>query len=166
MLEHQSPLKRLLDNLPQKGRLEWIGLRPVRRAAMKSVQECSVTEQCGLHGDHFSGSAGSKRQITLIQYEHLSVIAGCLGIQQILPELLRRNLVVSGINLLAFKEKRFTVGSVILEMTGLCHPCSRMEQTFGDGGYNAVRGHGGITAKVVQGGDMCIGDAVQIQTPT
>jgi MOSC domain-containing protein YiiM len=162
MIENKSPLSRLLANLPQKGRLEWIGIRPARLAMVNSVEACLVSTEAGLHGDHFSGSVGSKRQVTLIQYEHLPVIAGCLGVERVEPEQLRRNLVVSGINLLAFKQKQFRVGDVTLEMTGLCHPCSRMEKVFGDGGYNAVRGHGGITAKVIQGGELSIGDSVSL----
>ncbi len=67
---------------------------------------------------------------------------------------------VSGINLRALKDRRFQVGEAVLEATDDCHPCSRMEAILGPGGYNAVRGHGGITARVVEGGAVRIGDAV------
>jgi MOSC domain-containing protein YiiM len=68
--------------------------------------------------------------------------------------------VVQGINLLSLKEKQFKIGNVILETTGLCQPCSRMEMNLGTGGYNAMRGHGGITAKVVRAGTIAIDDEV------
>ena len=162
MLDKKSPLRSLLDNVPQQGKLDWIGLRTARHQLINEVAQCQVVQGQGLVGDHFSGSLQSKRQVTLIQAEHLPVIAACLGIAHVKPEQLRRNLVVSGINLLAFKNKQFSIGSVIFEMTGLCHPCSRMEQEFGLGGYNALRGHGGITARVVLGGEIKIGDCVSI----
>lgn len=117
----------------------------------------------GLIGDHRAlGESNPKnaRQVTLIQWEHFSVIASLLGLQRIDPELLRRNIAVSGINLLGLKNKRFRIGECELEGTGLCHPCSRMEEVFGPGGYNAVRGHGGLTARVIKGGEIAVGDTV------
>ncbi|MAA65377.1 MAG: MOSC domain-containing protein [Alteromonadaceae bacterium] len=155
-------LAHLLQQLPQTGRLEWIGIRPARGELMQRCAESTITVGGGLSGDRFKGRADSKRQVTLIQAEHLPVIASLLHRQTVGPELLRRNLVVSGLNLLALKGRQFRVGEVVLEMTGLCHPCSKMETTFGAGGYNAVRGHGGITAKVITGGQIRDGDSVQV----
>lgn len=98
--------------------------------------------------------------MTLIQAEHLPVIAALCGRAEVTPEALRRNLVISGLPLLALKDARFQIGEVILEGTGECHPCSRMEETLGEGGYNAVRGHGGLTARVIRGGLIREGDTL------
>jgi MOSC domain-containing protein YiiM len=114
----------------------------------------------GLTGDRFSGGKGSARQVTLVQHEHLDVIAACLGRDSIPPSMLRRNIVVSGINLLALKEKCFQIGDAVLEYTGLCQPCSNMERHLGEGGYNAMRGHGGITATVNKPGKVLLKDKV------
>ena len=154
-------MQELFDTLPQIGQIEWIGLRPEKRAALKEVQEVEVTEKEGLVGDHYSGRSG-KRQVTLIQKEHLDGVANILKIDSIDPGLTRRNIVVSGINLLALKDRKFKIGDVELEMTGICHPCSRMEENFGPGGYNAMRGHGGINAKVLKGGTISVGDEVKL----
>ena len=89
-------------------------------------------------------------------------MARILGKSEIPPELLRRNIVVSGINLLALKHQQFQVGEVLLETTEICAPCSRMEENFGAGGYNSMRGHGGITAKIIEGGQIKIGDVVKL----
>lgn len=153
-------VKELLAVIPQAGRLEWIGLRPAQRAPMRIVQEAMAEAGRGLIGDRYAESPGTKRQVTLIQAEHLAVVAALTGHAVIPPEWLRRNLVVSGVNLLALKDRPFRVGAVLLEGTGLCHPCSRMEEVLGSGGYNAMRGHGGITARVVEGGAVRVGDRV------
>jgi len=156
-----NTLDQLLDTLPQIGTVKWIGIRPARRSPVNSVDLVNATTEAGLEGDRYAGRSG-KRQVTLIQWEHLSVIAANLNIECVQPEALRRNIAISGINLLALKGKRFQVGSTMLEHTGLCHPCSFMEETFGLGGYNAVRGHGGITAKVIRPGIIRVGDTASV----
>lgn len=153
-------LRQLIETLPHRGLVEWIGLRPERRAPMKSVTGVYASPDYGLEGDRYAGRSGD-RHVTLIQAEHLAVIARLLGNDEpVAAEVLRRNLVVSGINLLALKGRTIAVGDAHLDVTGSCHPCSRMEETLGPGGYNAVRGHGGITARVLKGGRIAIGDPV------
>lgn len=155
-------IKTLLQILPQVGRVDWIGLRAERRSWPLAVSQVEAVAPHGLVGDHYQGSSGA-RAVTLIQAEHLAVVAQLLGRAEALdPHLLRRNIVVAGINLLALKNQRFKIGEAILEATGECHPCSRMEEQLGAGGYNAMRGHGGITARVVAPGLIRVGDAVAL----
>lgn len=152
----------LFEILPQVGQLEWIGLRPARMAELVSVQEAVAITGRGLEGDHKStGKVDSKRQVTLIQHEHLIAVAGMLHRPRVGPEEVRRNLVVSGVNLLALKGKPFRIGDVLLEFSGPCEPCARMEYNLGPGGFNAMRGHGGITAKVIEGGILRVHDPVR-----
>lgn len=150
-----------LQNLPQVGRLEWIGLAPARKAPHQAVEEVAAHPGTGLDGDHHAVSGRGKRQVTLIQQEHLPVIGALAHVERVVPGMLRRNLVVSGINLLALRDRRFAIGDVVLRGTGPCDPCSRMEAALGPGGLNAMRGHGGITAAVLDGGTLRLGAAVR-----
>ena len=153
-----SPLSlaELLQVFPYSGELMWIGLRPSKGEPMLKVDEVLVDTQSGLIGDRYQGNSG-RRQVTLLQYEHLAVLESMLG-QVIPPEVLRRNLLIKGVNLLALKNCQFKMGTAVFQMTGLCHPCSKMETKLGPGGYNAMRGHGGINAQVLQGGKISVGD--------
>ncbi len=159
-LNPASPLRTLMETFPCAGRLEWIGLRPARRAPLQSFNHVEVIADHGLAGDHKGSRPGGKRQVTLIQREHLEAVAKLLGRAAVDAALLRRNLVVSGINLLALHGECFRIGGVLFEGTGLCEPCSRMEEVLGVGGYNAMRGHGGIIARVLEGGVIALGDGV------
>lgn len=157
-----KPIKSLIDNLPQVGSLAWIGIRPVRKEPLKSLEKVDVSIEKGLEGDHFESKFSKKRQVTLIQQEHLSGVANMLSIEEVDPILTRRNLVIQGINLFALRDRKFSIGEVVFEGTGYCHPCSRMDENLGPGGYNAMRGHGGITAKVISGGTIHLGDDVKL----
>lgn len=151
----------LKATLPQTGKVQWIGIRPERRGEVQPQAAVEASVEAGLAGDH-NRRPGGKRQVTLIQAEHLQGVASMLGCEAIDPALTRRNIVVSGINLLALQGLRFEIGAALLEATGPCHPCSRMEENLGPGGYNAMRGHGGITAKVLRSGPIALGDAVRL----
>lgn len=150
-------IEELTGRFPRSGRVEWIGLRPARLAPVVSVANARALHT-GLEGDHREKEG--MRAVTLIQYEHLPAIAALAGLSEIDPALLRRNLAVSGINLLALKGRMFRVGRAVLKGTDICAPCSRMEAALGPGGYNAMRGHGGLCAAVIEEGEIKVGSEI------
>ena len=182
----QPNIRELTTKFAQSGQLQAIYCRPAR--GIMCVQTDCVTAIAGrgLKNDRASLTVSrntlslnlprsnrpvSNRQVTLIQAEHIAVISALMN-KTIDPAILRRNLVVSGINLLAakslFKDQpmHLIINDVILEITGPCEPCSKMEASIGIGAYNAMRGHGGVNAKVIMGGKLKPGDIVMCRVAT
>lgn len=166
-------LRALTAQFPIAGRLDAIWVRSERRGAMQALTGAHAEVGRGLHGDHRSTQLRSDperraREITLIQAEHIPLVAQWVGLSHLDAGALRRNLVISGINLLSlrspFADNRliWQLGDeVLLQITGPCDPCSRMEALLGSGGYNAMRGHGGLTAMLLRGGRLKVGDALK-----
>lgn len=145
------------------GRIEWIGTASASGDPLQSQDSCELVTNKGIVGEHHFRAAGnSTRQVTLIQHEHLSVIAALLKKEEIDPGHLRRNIVVSGINLAALRDQEFRIGDATLKGTGDCVPCKLMEANLGPGGYAAMLAHGGITSIVAEGGAIRIGDSVRV----
>ena len=150
----------LINSREFVGRVEWIGVASGRRKELQTPDFVDVMAGRGIVGEHHSGKVERPhRHVTLIQYEHFDVIARLLGRTEIDPGLLRRNIVVSGINLAALRLAEFSVGNVVLQGTGDCAPCALMDQTLGPGGYAAMVSHGGITATVESSGGQKCGSA-------
>lgn len=155
--------RELVEQHHATGSVRAIVVRPGRRVPARSVGSTRARAGRGLDGDrHAERAPGSARQVTLVQAEHLPAIAALAGIDQVDPADLRRNLVVSGLNLRATRDRRLQVGEAVLEVTGPCHPCSRMEEALGPGGFQAMRGHGGVTARVLVDGEVAVGDLVAV----
>lgn len=158
-------LKELLSTNTAVGRVDWIGIAAASKARIQTPESVRIVTG-GVEGDHHCRpKSSSKRQVTLIQAEHIPTVAAILRRAEIDPGLLRRNFVVSGINLAALKYQTFKIGSAILEGSGNCPPCSRMEENLGPGGYSAMLAHGGITAVVLSEGVVSVGDTVSVLFP-
>jgi MOSC domain-containing protein YiiM len=160
------PSPELLACVPQQGRVRWIGVRPASRADMIELEAVEARREAGLTGDHSRPGPRNARQVTLIQFEHLAVISTLMrrtDDQPITPAELRRNIVISGINLFSLKGRRFRIGQAIMETTGWCQPCAKLEERLGLGTFQAVRGHGGITARVLHSGIIRLDDSLRVE---
>ena len=149
------------NEYPIDGKVHWIGIRPSRNEEQIVLSTVDAIVGKGLKGDRYNGNSG-KRDVSIIQAEHLEIVGRLLGKSTIDPLQTRRNIVVSGVNLISLKGKTIRIGSTELEVTGPCAPCSKMETNLGAGGYNAMRGHGGITARVVKTGTISVGDTLEV----
>jgi len=168
-------LRALTREFATRGRVEAVMVRPARGAAALVLPRAQLVAGQGIVGDRSAAvpsrePGGGKRQVTLIQHEHLPLIASWACRAELDVALLRRNLVVSGLNLLAARSPfadeplHLAIGDeVLLQLTGPCDPCSKMAAVLGSGGYNAMRGHGGVTARVLRGGWVDVGAAVQVR---
>tara|TARA_R110000868_G_scaffold188018_5_gene430799 strand:- start:910 stop:1317 length:408 start_codon:yes stop_codon:yes gene_type:complete len=133
---------------------------------MIELDAVEARREAGLTGDHSRPGPRNARQVTLIQWEHLAVISALMGRtaeNPITAHELRRNIAISGINLFSLKGRRFRLGQAILETTGWCQPCAKLEEQLGLGTFQAMRGHGGITARVLQGGIIRLDDALRVE---
>jgi len=157
-----ATINELKSHFSQPGVIEWIGLRAPKTREIITVESAELQIDYGLKGDKAGQRAGGKRQVTLIQAEYLPVMASLLNKKEILPEVFRRNIVVSGINLSILLRHSLRVNDAELEITGNCAPCRKMEEALGFGAFNAMRNHGGVNAMVKKSGVISIGDQVEV----
>lgn len=173
-------LRDLIARIATQGRIDAIVIRSERNQPAQYVDAAQAEPGLGLIGDRRAKNkrtdkASRKRELSLIQAEHMPLIANWCGIEQLEATRLRRNLVISGVNLLAMKSPfadirlEWQIGNeVCIEVTGPCDPCSKMEAALfdecgGPGGYNAMRGHGGVTAMIISAGVIRVGDVVMLK---
>jgi MOSC domain-containing protein YiiM len=160
MTERRDGLPRFarirVEQAMPRGRVEIIQVRPRRLSPTVEVDAWDLQSDA----DH---GRSSERAATLFQHEHLSVIENLLG-RPIEFSQTRRNLCVRGFNLEVARGAVLEVGETLLQVTGRCHPCARMEEALGSGGFAAMFGHGGWTASIVQTGTIRLGDVVQLHS--
>jgi MOSC domain-containing protein YiiM len=140
------------------GQLLAIAWKSKPRQPMLSASASFVTVENGIAGD-FRGQPGA-RQVTVLFAEDWR--AACAELGADLDWTARRaNLFVEGLTNPRSAGGRLRIGSVVLAITGETDPCSNMDRA-----YQGLRAaltpnwRGGLTARVVEGGPIAIGDAV------
>ena len=125
------------------------------RQPMMAVESARAVENLGLEGDRHA-KADSKRQVLLMEAETLEKVGLQVGD-------VKENITTRGIELMDLPVgTRLRVGEAILEITGQCHPCERMEE-LRPGLRATLAGQRGMLARVAQGGWMRLGDSIAVE---
>lgn len=150
------------------GRLLGIARHERPRAPMETVDHAVVTKALGIHGDHRGalrpGSSG-RGQVTVMTRAAWDMALAVLGAGHLDWWVRRANLLVDGIDLPKEPGARLCfAGGVVLEVTGECDPCRRMDD-IAPGLMQALTPdwRGGVRARVLAEGDLAIGDEVRIE---
>lgn len=137
-------------------------------ASMERVDEVRTIEGCGIEGDRYCEGMGywtnfgDVCEVTLISSEDLEHIERELGIGVGNGEH-RRNIVTRGVSLKVLRGKRFRIGEAVLEYDRPRPPCRHVQDLTEPGMTRALKGRGGICARVVQAGRIRARDAIEIQ---
>lgn len=138
------------------GQIVGLTVRPKRRQPVVPVDAWEL----GSKQDH---GTSKSRAVTLISAAHVQAIAATLGREEVDWTIMRRNVLVAGINVNTLRGRTFAVGDeVLLKGTKPCDPCSRMPKLLGDGAYGAMLGLGGVCASIVRGGTIRMGDTIRL----
>lgn len=132
-----------------------------RHGTAEAMERAWVHANYGLEGDWRSCKDRSG-QLTLIEAEALTDVAQHLG-HPIPPGASRRQVLVRGVALNDTIGRRLHLGPVLVYVEAPCDPCSHMERTVGPGAQTAMEGRGGIRCRVLEGGELSVGDLVTVE---
>jgi MOSC domain-containing protein YiiM len=136
-------------------------------APMERVEEVEALKGCGLEGDRYcSGTGhwsrfGRDCEVTFVEAEDLERIEKETGLRVKDGEH-RRNIVTRGVSLEDLRRARFRIGEVVFGNGRPCSVCRHVERLTEPGMTRALRGRGGMCAKVLAGGRIRSGDAIVI----
>lgn len=136
-----------------------LGTAPSYSAAIIGHDALTLLTDIGIEGDRH---AGKKRAVSIVCTGELAQAANDFGIEQFDGLRTRRNIVVDLDELPRAHGTRFTVGEVELAVWRDCAPCNLMDEIFGEGAQAALRQRAGITASVVRGGIVRLGDSLTL----
>ena len=121
----------------------------------------------GIEGDRFFGKVSKLTSaVSFVAAEAVEEVAAELGRppDALDPVLMRRNVVVRGIDLNALRRQRFSLrqGDVVLrfEAAGETSPCAWMDWALAPGARDLLRGRGGLRASPLTSGVLRVGPAV------
>ena len=110
----------------------------------------------GIRGDRFFDyKENYKGQITFFAMEVLEALRDELNLPDAQPEATRRNAFVRGADLPSLVGKQFEVQGVRFLGTEECRPCHWMNLAFCPGAEAALRGRGGLRARILTSGVLC-----------
>jgi MOSC domain-containing protein YiiM len=151
-------------------RVEAICIATEASAPMQSLREVEALAGAGLAGDRYFEKVGfyssrptdpGAREVTLFASETLDYLREEHGIDLSATDH-RRNLTVRGAPLADLIGRRLRIGQVVLEGVKDCPPCEHLQSLVGKPVLQPLVARGGLRARIVSGGTISVGDAIEI----
>jgi|SRR5271156_4934994 MOSC domain-containing protein YiiM len=129
----------------------------VHRFPMREVSEVEVIKDKGFKWC-IHGRPGSKRQVSLIDRETLDKFG-------LAPGVVKENITTRGLDLRSLATGSvLEIGNCVLEVTGPCDPCARMDE-IRMGLRQELKGQRGWLCRVKAAGMIRRGDRIEVLTP-
>ena len=144
---------------------EIISIHVVRKqnAAAEPCNHVTVRSNFGIAGDYRSDKF-QIGQITLVEAEIINAMSRKLGYD--IPDgASRRQIMVKGITLNELIGRNLRMGQILVRVEDKCNPCKNMETRIGPGAKDAMNGKGGIRCRIIEGGELHVGDKITVETP-
>jgi len=136
------------------GKVEHVFMCLVHRFPMKELEEAEAVDDKGIRGC-IHGRKGSKRQVLLMDAETLEKLG-------LAPGVTKENITTRGIDFQTLSAgQKLRVGESLMEIVDACHPCARMDE-IRMGLQEELRGQRGWLCRVVSGGRIRPGDAIEV----
>jgi MOSC domain-containing protein YiiM len=114
----------------------------------------------GLRGDrYFDFRENYKGQITFFSMEVFERLCANFEIKDKAAGVLRRNLIVSGVDLLSLIGQEFEIQGIRFRGTQHCAPCGWMNIAFAPGAEQFLKDNAGLRAQILTDGTIAVGDA-------
>src|SRR3954451_19743921 len=126
---------------------------------MRGVETAEVEAGKGIVGDRYHGT--KHRHVTVQSAESLREAATAYG-AEVAADLTRRNLTVDEGVVPREPGARIRIGPVLLEVVRVAAPCKLLDDTIGRCAQEALRRRGGSVCRVLEGGEIAVGDPVDV----
>lgn len=122
------------------------------------VREVRCVTGRGIEGDrYFDFKDDYKGQVTFFAWEVHERLCAQFGIRDKSPDVFRRNFITEGADLNALIGVEFELQGVRFLGTQESAPCHWMNTAFAAGAEDALKGHGGLRAKILSDGVLRVG---------
>jgi len=135
---------------------------PPGRHAIRGVDSIRCIAGKGIEGDrYFAHKDGFKGQITFFADEVYRDLCAQFAVTEPTPSAFRRNVITRGLELNSLIGREFEIQGVRFFGTEECRPCDWMDEAFTSGAKEAMRGRGGLRARIATDGTLRVGGCAQ-----
>jgi len=126
---------------------------PAGETPVIELDEATLVAGKGIEGDRFFGwKEDYKGQITFFSREVYDSLCAAFQVSDRGPEVFRRNVIVSGVELNSLIGREFEIQGIRFLGMAECTPCYWMDGAFHPGAEASLKGRGGLRAKILTGG--------------